>query len=407
MAARTERVEMKFPEMLEPFSIAKTPKIIFGAGKSAEVASEATCFGGPFLIVTGTFSHKNSEGWTSFEDRIKAMDIKYDVVNGSGEPSPQLVDDICGQFRNRGIKCVVGWGGGGVIDTAKAVSAMLPVERSVVDFLEGVGTGEEHPGYKIPYIAVPTTAGTGSEATKNAVLSFIGPDGYKKSLRHDNFVPDVAIVDPLLAMTCSREILAACALDAFTQLLESYVSWNASVFTDNIAFDGLRHAVRGIEELCSGRALTISTMSSMSYAALLSGITLANAGLGVVHGLAGPAGGFFKIPHGVFCGTMIASATESTIRGILETAGDTHHSLVKYSRTANLVSNMEINSAMQGCVCLIDKLNKWTEKFSMPRLRNFGITSDGIKKIADASDSKFNPYKFDTNGLVQLLKTRL
>lgn len=392
--------------MLEPFGIARIPKIIFGPGKAGEAAVSAARFGGRVLIITGNESHKKSDGWDGFIGQLKSFGSHFDIENISGEPSPELVDEICGRYRNAGIKCVVAWGGGAALDAGKAVSAMIPLERTVMDFLEGVGIGEEPPGWKIPFVAVPTTAGTGSEVTKNAVLSRTGADGFKKSLRHDNFVPDVAVVDPLLAMTCPREISAACALDAFTQLIESYVSDKASVFTDVLAVDGLRHAGRGLEALCSGR-VSVAEMSSMSYAALLSGITLANAGLGVVHGMAGPAGGLFRIPHGVFCGTMIASATEATIRGVLQNAGDTHQSLVKYSRTASLFSNMDITSAMQGCVALIDRLNKWTEKLSMPRLRNFGLTQEGIEKIADASDSKYSPHKFEKSELLQLLKTRL
>lgn len=392
--------------MLEPFGVARIPKIIFGPGKSGEAGVAASRFGGRVLIIAGNESHKKSDGWDGFTGRLSELGVNYDVENVCGEPTPEIVDELCGRYRGCDVKCVVAWGGGAALDAGKAVSAMIPVEKSVVDFLEVVGTGEEHPGWKIPLVAVPTTAGTGSEATKNAVLSRTGPEGFKKSLRHDNFVPDVVVVDPLLAMSCPREVSAACALDAFTQLLESYVSDNASAFTDVLAIDGLRHAGRGLEALCAGRA-SVSEMSSLSYAALMSGITLANAGLGVVHGMAGPAGGYFQIPHGTFCGTMIASATEATIRGVLQKSGDTHQSLVKYSRVASLMSNMEITSAMQGCVALIDRLNKWTEKLSMPRLRTFGITVDGIEKIASASDSKYSPYKFEKDEIFQLLKTRL
>ena len=180
------------------------------------------------------------------------------------------------------------------MDAGKAISAMLTQEGSVKDYLEGVG--HKHPsGNKVPFFAVPTTSGTGSEATKNAVLSEIGPNGYKKSLRHDHFVPDLAIVDPDLTLSCPPGLTAYSGMDAFTQLLEAYVSTKAHPFTDALCEKAL--------ELLSGSLLqayqdgeNIEAREAMSYAAWTSGIVLAQVGLGVVHGFASAVGGMFDNP---------------------------------------------------------------------------------------------------------------
>lgn len=389
-----------------PFGFARTPKIIFGAGESAKAADEAAGFGGRVLVVTGRESYATTDGWRAFESRLADHGVEMFRESVCGEPAPEIIDEISSLYRNRGVSCVTGWGGGGAIDAGKAISAMLTVNEPVMNFLEGVGTGQAHPGTKIPYIAVPTTAGTGSEATKNAVISRVGQDGFKKSLRHDNFVPDVAVVDPLLAAVSPPQVAAACAMDAFLQLLESYVSDGASQMTDALAIEGLRRAGQSIDSILSG-STSLETWSSISYAALLSGITLANAGLGVAHGLAGPIGGFFNIPHGVFCATIAASAAEATIRGILVSQGDMHPALAKYSRVSALISDRDISSVMQGCVSLVEKLNIWTKKMDAPKLRRYGVTESDLEKIAAASDSKRNPHQFSREELVQLLKSRL
>ena len=193
---------------------------------------------------------------------------------------------------DRGIDVVLSTGGGSVIDAGKAVSAMLRVEGSVAEYLEDVGT-RKHPGTKVPFVAVPTTAGTGCEATRNAVLSRVGPDGFKKSLRHDNFLPDAAVVDPVLTLSCPPDITAACGLDALTQLLESFVSTKASVLTDVLALSGLEHIGNSLVPACTNSGQDIDMRANLSYAALMSGITLTSAGLGTVHGFASSIGGLF------------------------------------------------------------------------------------------------------------------
>jgi len=227
---------------------------------------------------------------------------------------PYKVDEAVKNYRHTGIELIVGIGGGSVLDAAKAIAGLLPYGNSVMDHLEGVGKGIEYQGPAMPFIAVPTTAGTGSEATKNAVLSRIGADGFKKSFRHDTLVPQVAIVDPDLLASCSAEIIAANGMDAFTQLLESYVSINANPITDALAISGITAFREGFFSVWENTDTAKSGRSQLAYAALLSGINLAQTGLGSVHGLASPLGAFFPMPHGVVCGTLVAEATAINIK---------------------------------------------------------------------------------------------
>ena len=265
------------------------------------------------LVVTGSKSFLSSPHRQSLLRMVRTDSISLFECSLRGEPTVDQIDDLVSDFRGKGVGMVVAIGGGSVVDSGKAVSAMLTVQGSVRDFLEGVGT-KAHPGEKVPFVAVPTTAGTGSEATKNAVIRGNGDLLFKKSLRHENFVPDAAIIDPELMLSCPPDITAACGMDAFTQLLESYVSTKATPMTDALAFSGLQHLKEALLPVSTTEGTNIHHRTAMAYGALLSGITLANAGLGVVHGLAGPLGGLMEIPHGLVCGMLVAAASAMNIR---------------------------------------------------------------------------------------------
>jgi alcohol dehydrogenase class IV len=269
-----------------------------------------------------------------------------------------------------------------------------------------VGTAQ-HNGEKIPLIAVPTTSGTGSEATKNAVLSRTGDDGFKKSLRHDNFVPDVVVLDPKLTVSCPAHITAACGMDAFTQLLESYVSTDASPMTDALAFSGLEHVARFLVPASTDRAKDLDVRGGMAYAALMSGITLANAGLGVVHGVASPIGGFFNIPHGVVCGTLIGEATSATIRKLVQEHGSTHPALRKYSRVGVLLCGAAEEDTQRGCESLVSKVNEWTEILNIPRLGDYGVRESDLDRIIAGSGNKNNPVQLGPKEIREILRRRL
>ena len=240
---------------------------------------------------------------------------------------------------------VVGIGGGSVLDTAKAVAGLLIPGNSVMDHLEGVGPELPYRGPSVPFVAVPTTAGTGSEATKNAVLSVRGAGGFKKSFRDEALVARVAIVDPDLLAACPPELIAGNGMDALTQLLESYVSTKANPFTDALALSGLAAARDGLlawfEEVAAARgaagpgSVAAVAREQMAYAALCSGICLAQAGLGAVHGLASPLGAQYPIPHGAACGATLVAATRVNIAA-LEARDPGNRALSRYAAAGRL-----------------------------------------------------------------------
>lgn len=388
------------------FQLARIPHTHFGPGCAAKIETVLSRFGGAALAVTGQAALR-SHAWTGFETAMRDQGRPLYHVLLSGEPSPEFIDETVSDNRERGIGVVIGWGGGSVVDAGKAVSAMLVRKEPVIDFLEDVGKKPLPDGSKVPYVAVPTTAGTGSEATKNAVLSQVGASGFKKSLRHDNFVPDYAVIDPELGLTYPPAITAACGMDALTQLLEGYVSPAASPITDALAISGIEAAAACLERAVQYGDTDTDARSGMAYAAFLSGIVLANAGLGIVHGLASPIGGYFDIPHGVVCGTLVAAATEANCRK-LRAAGDADHpALVKYARAGEILAGKAAPNCQTGCDWLIDRLSTLTETLGLPRLGKFGVGEGDLDVILDGTANKNNPISLERAEIAALVRSRL
>jgi len=315
------------------------------------------------------------------------------------EPTPFMIDDVVTKYQNYKIDVVVAVGGGSVLDAGKAISAMWPLNESVMEYLEGVGT-KSHPGKKIPFIAIPTTSGTGSEATKNAVLSETGEHGFKKSLRHDNFVPEIAIIDPALTISCSPSTTAASGMDAFTQLLESYVSTKANPLTDALAFKGLGLISSSLKTAYQ-YGENIETRSDMSLAAYLSGITLANAGLGLVHGFASSIGGYFSIPHGVICSSLMNAANQVTVKKLRKQ--ESHPALAKYAQVGKLFCK-EQKSDDYYTDHLLHQIETLCHEMHIPGLSQFGLHRSDFKKVIDATDNKNNPVPLNKDEMAEVLE---
>lgn len=383
------------------FKLLCPPRIIFGPGCLGQLAELAMQYGRHILLLMGGSSFAASGRLEQMLQESQKQSLHCRPHQVVGEPSPELIDHIVTQQADLPTDVVVAIGGGSVLDAGKAVAAMLGRNESVLDYLEGVGA-KKHDGSKVPFIAVPTTSGTGSEATKNAVLSRTGVDGFKKSLRHDNFVPDIALVDPELTLTCPAGVTAACGMDAFTQLLESYVSSKAAPMTDALALSGIEYMKDALLRACAAGG-DIEARTALAYASLLSGITLANAGLGVVHGFAGPIGGFFDIPHGVVCGTLLAAATRMTITRLPAT----HPVLHKYARVGRIVTGSTRHDVLENCQELVQQLADWTERLNLPRLSAYGMTEADLDRIVAQTGNKNNPVELDGADLRAILRERL
>ena len=397
------------PIMIAPFSIARLPRIEFGAGAISKLPSLIAQYGQRVLLVTGRHSFPNSPHWPNLLAALKAADIHWEQVRVSDEPSPELVDRAVEQFHSAEIAVVVGIGGGSALDAAKAIAGLLPSGASVLDYLEGVGPEKPYHGPATPLIAVPTTAGAGSEATKNAVLSRRSPDGFKKSFRHDRLVAEYAILDPDLLATCPPLQIAANAMDALTQLLESYVSIKASPFTDALAESGLQAVREGLFAWYAGGESAAAGRTRMAYAAWLSGVCLAQAGLGSVHGLASPLGAFFPIPHGVVCGTLVSAATRVNLNA-LKARDPGNPAGRKYAQASAILNRRHFSSIEESHAALLVLLDEWTEQLALPRLNAYGIQESDFAHIVAHSrggSMKTNPLPLNDAEIMEILQRRL
>ncbi|MGB4948803.1 MAG: iron-containing alcohol dehydrogenase [Candidatus Competibacter denitrificans] len=395
--------------MISPFAIARLPRIEFGAGSIAKLPGLVAQYGNRVLLVTGRHSFVSSAHWPTLLAALAKAGIGWEHTHIDDEPSPQQVDQTVQQYSSNDIQIVVGIGGGSVLDAAKAIAGLLPSGASVMDYLEGVGLDKPYHGPATPFIAVPTTAGTGSEATKNAVLSVRGANGFKKSFRHDLLVPEIALLDPDLLATCPPAQIAANAMDALTQLLESYVSSKANPLTDALAENGLRAVREGLFAWYDGGAGAPTGRAHMAYAALLSGICLAQTGLGSVHGLASPLGAFFPIPHGVVCGTLVGAATRINLAALTER--EPHHpAWRKYARASDLLHGHHFPTPEAAHVALLTLLDDWTERLALPRLNRYGIEEGDLARIVTNSrggSMKTNPLLLNDAEITEILRQRL
>ncbi len=389
--------------MVKPFQFARLPLIIFGCGKRSELPDLIRRYGNKTLLVTRGRSFIDSAEGNTLLVTLTEKKIKYRSVVINSEPSPRMVDEAVSDAAEFAPDVVAAIGGGSVLDAGKAISAMLRAEGSVIEYLEGVGT-MDHPGGKVPYIALPTTSGTGSEATKNAVISSIGKEGFKRSLRHENFVPEIALVDPELTLSCPPDITAASGMDCFTQLAEAYLSVKSKEYTDALAIEGLKAVKRSLRAV-NRDGNDIAARTDMSFAALTSGICLANAGLGAVHGFASSIGGMYNIPHGVICGTLMAVANELNVKKIRKGYGNPE-ALKKYTTLGQMFLDEKGRNEDYYIDGFIDYLRFLTEKLNLPGLKKYGISEDYLERICAVTDIKNNPVKLEISDLMEILLER-
>lgn len=365
--------------MMANFSIAATGNLLFGADSFGELPRLLHAHGylRAAFITSKTFSLQPR--FAVIAGNLHAFSINLEVYPVSGEPTVESIDAIASEVARTGCDVVVGIGGGSALDSAKAVSAMAPLyrgdippqDRSVRRYLEGVGDLAP-PADRLPLFAVPTTAGTGSEATKNAVVAEVGPHGFKKSLRHDSYIPDQVILDPALAVGLPHSVTAASGLDALTQLLEAYTSVSSNPFIDALALDAIGRVGNSLGPLLSGATDTVELRAQMAYGAYISGIAIANAGLGYVHGLAGPLGALHHAAHGAVCANLVAPVN----RAMMEVA------------TPSFARKMECIGELWHADPLAH-LQHLTELAALPRFGDFGFTKGELDAIG-AKDMRRN-----------------
>ena len=382
------------------FEFATATRIIFGEGAVKQVAQAARQWGSRALFVTG----HDPERWNHVLHDLEAVGARAFTFTVEGEPTVDLI--ARGLEQARGEKCdvVIAIGGGSVIDAGKAIAGLLTNSGEVLDYLEVVGKGNPLKNPAAPFIAVPTTAGTGSEVTRNAVLG-VPTRQVKASLRSPFLLPRLAVVDPELTFDLPPAITAHTGLDSLTQLIEAYVSIRANPVNDGFCAQGIPLVARSLRQAFH-RGDDAAARSDMSLAALFSGLALANAGLGVIHGFAAPLGGRFAAPHGAVCAAILPYGMEINLRALRARTPESA-ALGRYQDVARMVTGQPDATAEDAVV--------WTRKiskeFEIPPLKQYGIGKQDvpilIAEAAKASSMKANPLVLTPEELEEVLTRSL
>ncbi len=379
------------------FEFATAKWIIFGESSAEKIVDNALNLGSKPLIVTG----RNQNRCKFLLDDFSKRHVKFEIYSVKGEPTTGIVTECLNLAKSSKIDVIIGIGGGSAIDTGKAVSALITNGGDLFDYLEVIGRGKPIKDPTIPFIAVPTTAGTGTEVTKNAVIKS-NEYSVKVSLRSPYMLPDIAIVDPLLTHSMPKDVTASTGLDAFTQVIEPYVSIKANMLTDAICKEGIKRISRSLLKAFNDPN-DAKAREDMCIGSLFGGIALANAKLGAVHGFAGPMGGLLNAPHGVICGILLPYVIKANIKA-LEERKFSSIVLTKYGKIARIVTKNE-KAKPKDLIRWTDELYK---KLNMPHLSEVDLKEEQIEELiskAKISNSmKGNPIVLTDNELRGIIK---
>jgi alcohol dehydrogenase class IV len=379
------------------FEFATASRIVFGPGVAEETAAIAAGFGERAFVLFGG----NPQRCERILDQLAAAGVEWKTLGVTGEPTTDTVQATIASARQARSQIVIAVGGGSVIDTGKVVAAMLTNEGDLLDYLEVVGAGKPLAREAAPYVAVPTTAGTGAEVTRNAVLR-VPEHRVKVSMRSPLLLPRIALVDPLLTHSMPPSLTASTGLDALTQLIEAFVSNKANPLTDGVCRKGLARAGRSL-----GRAFEnggdAQAREDMSLASLFSGLALANAALGAVHGLAGPLGGMINAPHGAVCGKLLPYVMELNVRVLQERAAGSS-ALPRFDEIGRILTGRSDARAADGVRWIQDLCTR----FSLPGLNAYGLTREDLPAVAaqaqKASSMKGNAIALRSEELIAVLE---
>ncbi len=378
------------------FEFATANRIVFGPGTLPELAAAAKALGRRALVVSGRTIGRAERVLKLLAD----AGVETTVFPVPGEPTTALVVKGVQQARAAGCELVVGFGGGSALDTAKAVAALLGNDGELSDYLEVIGRARPLPRPGVPCLAVPTTAGTGTEVTRNSVLA--SPEHrFKVSLRSPHLLPRLALVDPELTLDLPPALTAATGLDALTQLIEPYVCTRANPLVDALCVEGIRRAARSLRRAVeNGRDR--EARSDLALASLFSGLALANAGLGAVHGFAAPIGGMFPAPHGAVCAALLPHVMAANLRALR--ARPESPALERYAEIGRLLTGRPQAGAEDGVVWVEDLV----AALDIPPLRTYGLTEADVpavvEKAMQASSMKANPVPLSRDELAAVLR---
>lgn len=364
------------------FEFATAGRIVFGAGTAGQIGAVAASLGSRALVVTGGDVGRARAAL----DALAAARVGAWTWSVKGEPTVADAEAGTAHARARGCDVVVAIGGGSALDAGKAIAALLTNDGPALDYLEVVGKGRALTRAAAPVVAVPTTAGTGSEVTRNAVLAI---EGVKVSLRSPGMLPRVAIVDPLLTLSLPPRVTADCGLDALTQCLEPLVCNKAGPLTDGLAREGLVRAARSLRRAVE-RGDDVAARTDMCVASLCGGLALANAALGAVHGFAGPIGGMFPAPHGAVCARLLPEVMVVNVAALRERAAE-GPGLPRYREVARLLTGRDDATIEDGIAWVRDTV----AALGILPLAAYGLTEADlgglVAKAQRASSMKGNP----------------
>ena len=379
------------------FEFATATRIIFGHHAIKEVGPIAADMGHRVFVVTGRAPGRAAP----LVDQLNAEGLRTVLFSVPGEPTTATVFEGVEQARQAGSDLVIGIGGGSVLDTGKAIAALLTNSGNLLDYLEIIGRGKEILQAPAPYIAIPTTAGTGAEVTRNAVIG--SPEhGVKVSMRSPLMLPRLAVIDPLLTLSMPPSLTAFTGLDALTQLMEAFVSKNANPLTDGICREGMGKAARSLPKVFQDGHDQVAR-EEMTVASLFGGLALANAKLGAVHGFAGPLGGMFAAPHGSICGLLLPHVMEANVHA-LKTRAPNSPVLARYEEVAQILTGVPTAQAADGVTWVQDLC----AIFKIPPLSVYDLKEKNfpgvVGKVRKASSTRGNPIVLTDGELTQILE---
>ncbi len=391
-----------------PFEFATAARIVFASGAVQQAPAIAASLGQRPLLVAGS----RPERAEPLLAGLRGRGLFPAIFSVGGEPTVARVLEGVAQARQAGCDLVIGFGGGSVLDAAKAIAALLANGGDPLDYLEVVGRGQPLLQPSLPCIAIPTTAGTGAEVTRNAVLG--SPEHrVKASLRSPLMLPTVALVDPDLTHSVPPDVTAATGMDALTQCLEPLVSSRANPLTDAVCREGMERAARSLRRACE-HGSDAAAREDMALASLMGGLALANAGLGAVHnaglgavhGFAGPIGGMFPAPHGAICARLLPPVMAANVQALRQRAPGSP-ALARYDEVARLLTG-RLDAAAADGVAWVEEL---AATLTIPRLAAYGIGAADIPEIVaksrQASSMKANPILLTNDELSAILRDAL